>query len=406
MNDNVVQFRPRPESEPEKKKRRPRRGFGQVAEMRSGRFQASYIGPDGDRHLAPVTFPTRTDAGTWLDMRHAEIVEHRWKPPAPPAESVEKFESYARRWLAQRELKPRTRAEYTRTLEAKLLPTFGRRTLRSITAAEVREWYDALDPNLRTARTHAYALMRTIMGAAASDGLVDANPVQISGAGSTKRAKRIRPATLAELRTITEAMPPRYRAMVLLASWGALRFGELTELRRRDVTLPAEDDDAPGIIRVTRAVTWPDGKPVVGTPKSEAGVRDVYVPPHIVPALRAHLLEHAAPGPDGLLFPNTEGKHMHHGSLYKVYKPARLAAGRPDLSWHGLRHTGATMAAQQGATLAELMERLGHSTVAAALKYQHAASDRQAELARRLSAMAAPPAPPAPKKGKKKGGKK
>ena len=69
MNDNVVQFRPRPESEPEKKKRRPRRGFGQVAEMRSGRFQASYIGPDGERHLAPVTFPTRTDAGTWLDMR-------------------------------------------------------------------------------------------------------------------------------------------------------------------------------------------------------------------------------------------------------------------------------------------------------------------------------------------------
>lgn len=63
------------------------------------------------------------------------------------------------------------------------------------------------------------------MGAAASDGLVDANPVQISGAGSTKRAKRIRPATLAELRTITEAMPPRYRAMVLLSSWGALRFG-------------------------------------------------------------------------------------------------------------------------------------------------------------------------------------
>ena len=89
-----------------------------------------------------------------------------------------------------------------------------------------------------------------------------------------------------------------------------------------------------------------------------------------------------------MLFPNTEGKHMHHGSLYKVFKPARLAAGRPDLSWHGLRHTGATMAAQQGATLAELMERLGHSTVGAALKYQHAASDRQADLARRLSAMA------------------
>ncbi len=53
------------------------------------------------------------------------------------------------------------------------------------------------------------------------------------------------------------------------------------------------------------------------------------------------------------------------------------------------RHTGATMAAQAGATMRELMDRLGHSTPQAALIYQHAAADRQADLAVRLSAMAA-----------------
>ena len=106
----------------------------------------------------------------------------------------------------------------------------------------------------------------------------------------------------------------------------------------------------------------------------------------MVPILAAHIQAHAAPGPDGLLFPNTEGGHLHHGSLYKVFGRARKIAGRPDLSWHGLRHTGATMAAQEGATLAELMTRLGHSTVGAALRYQHAASGRDKEIARRLSA--------------------
>lgn len=373
--------RPGPGAAPSDDAKQTRRTFGKVAKMRSGRFQASYVA-DGQRHVAPCTFLTKGDAAAWLDMRHAELLEHRWKPAPPVERGTEQFEVYARRWLAERELKPRTRAEYGKTLSNKLVPAFGDTRLRDITADEVRAWYKSLDPAHKTARTHAYALLRTILGTAASEGELDANPVHIMGAGSTKRARVIRPATLDELATIAENMPPRYRCMVLLASWTALRFGELTELRRRDLDLDR------AVIRVTRAVSWPDGKPVVGSPKSDAGVRDVFIPPHLVPALRAHLAEHAQPGPDGLLFPNTDGNHMHHGSLYKVFKPARAAAGRPDLSWHGLRHTGATMAAQQGATLAELMDRLGHSTVTAALRYQHAASDRQAELARRLSAMA------------------
>jgi len=54
---------------------------------------------------------------------------------------------------------------------------------------------------------------------------------------------------------------------------------------------------------------------------------------------------------------------------------------------HDLRHTGAVLAASTGATLAELMARLGHSTPAAALRYQHAAAGRDAEIARALSAL-------------------
>lgn len=73
--------------------------------------------------------------------------------------------------------------------------------------------------------------------------------------------------------------------------------------------------------------------------------------------------------------------HMAPATLYKVYYPARAAAGRTDLRWHDLRHTGAVLAAQTGATLAELVGRLGHSTPGAAMRYQHAAADRDAEIA-------------------------
>ncbi|MFZ2164128.1 MAG: tyrosine-type recombinase/integrase [Propionibacteriaceae bacterium] len=102
-----------------------------------------------------------------------------------------------------------------------------------------------------------------------------------------------------------------------------------------------------------------------------------------------HLKNFAARGPDGLLFPAVKsGDHMKHAALDKVYRRARRLAGRSHLRWHDLRHTGATLAAQTGATFAELMNRLGHSDAKAALIYQHVAADRDPEIACRLSAMA------------------
>lgn len=174
--------------------------------------------------------------------------------------------------------------------------------------------------------------------------------------------------------------------MTLLAAWCALRFGELTELRRRDMDL------AKGVIRVRRAVTRVEGSYVIGTPKSEAGVRGVAVPPHLLPTIREHLRTIAA-GPDARLFPaaGNPTRHLAPASLYKVFYRARDAAGRPDLRWHDLRHTGAVLAAQTGATLAELMGRLGHSSPQAALRYQHVAGGRDAEIAQALSTMALSP---------------
>lgn len=363
---------------------RQRRSFGKVMKLRSGRYQASYVGKDGERHLAPVTFDNKGDAGAWLDMRHAELLEYRWKPAAPAEPEPLTFREYSEQWLRERELKPRTRSEYAKLLTT-LVEYFGDAQLRELTSADIKTWYQTLDPSKRSARAHLYSMLRTLFATAAHDELIGVNPCRIRGASTSKRQKAIRPATLAELEALTLALPERYRALVMMAAWCALRFGELTELRRKDLELT----DSAGVVRVRRAVTWPNAStPVVGTPKSEAGVRDVAIPPHLLPMLRHHLNTYAQPGPEGLLFPNTEGAHLHHGSMYKVFKRARSLAGREDLRFHDLRHTGATMAARSGATLAELMNRLGHSTVGAAIRYQHAADDRDAEIARKLSDLA------------------
>jgi integrase len=127
------------------------------------------------------------------------------------------------------------------------------------------------------------------------------------------------------------------------------------------------------IIRIRRGAVRVDGQVIIGTPKSEAGIRDVAIPPHLIPMLKDHLNKNITGGKEGLLFSAAHGGTLAPSTLYKSFYPARDKAGRPCLRWHDLRHTGAVLAAQTGATLAELMGRLGHSTPSSALRYQHAA---------------------------------
>ena len=83
--------------------------------------------------------------------------------------------------------------------------------------------------------------------------MADQNPCTISGAGNTERRVKIIPATLDELETIATDMPDRLQLMVLLAAWCAMRFGELAELRRKDI-------DNKNVIRVRRGVVRAGGE--------------------------------------------------------------------------------------------------------------------------------------------------
>ena len=358
-----------------------RRQFGALRKLPSGRWQAKYRGPDGQVYTAPTTYDAKGYAEAWLARAFTDIQAGVWVSPSTPTVAPITVGSYAEAWLADRELKPRSRVSYRSTLDRVILPTFADVTVASITPAQVRQWHASLGNSVaRTTRVHAYGLLRTILNSAIGDEIIAANPCRIRGAGSSTRTKQIRPATIAELDALVAEMPERYKLMTLLAAWCGLRFGELTELRRSDVDLKA------GVLRVRRGVTRPrGGETFVSTPKSKAGSRDVNVPPHLMPAVKEHVRGLVG---DALLFPGANGRHMSPSSLFRVFQPARARAGRPDLRWHDLRHTGAVLAAATGATLAELMARLGHSTPSAAMIYQHAAADRDRVIADALSELA------------------
>ncbi|WP_188108905.1 tyrosine-type recombinase/integrase [Mycolicibacter arupensis] len=368
---------------------RDKRSFGSIRKLPSGRYQVRYTGPDGGEHKAPTTFAAKVDAEAWLTDRRREIDRGLWNPADADRPEPITFADYSKQWLDNRHvsgrpIKARTREHYKRLLDEHLVPAFGPAYVNSIKAADVRAWYACTLVGRPTMRAHAYSLLRTIMGTAVTDELIDANPCRIVGAGSAKRVHKIRPATVEELAVTTNAMPEKLRLMVPLASWCALRFGETVELRRGDIDLCDE------VIRIERAaVRTRGGTYEVTTPKSDAGVRDVAIPPHLIPMIEDHLQRFVGSAKTALLFPAQHGGHLAPGTLNRHWYKAREIAGREDLRWHDLRHSGAVLAAATGASLAELMARLGHSTPQAAMRYQHAAQGRDREIAALLSKIAA-----------------
>src|SRR5262245_39631907 len=106
---------------------RGKRGFGSVRRLPSGRWQARYSAPDGQRYEArtvrggPLTFDTKGDGDAWLALRHSEILRGAWRPQtAAPAVPVT-FGEYAAAWLAGRDLAGRTREHYRHLLADHIL---------------------------------------------------------------------------------------------------------------------------------------------------------------------------------------------------------------------------------------------------------------------------------------------
>lgn len=373
-----------------------KRSFGSIRQLPSrngpGRWQANYTGPDGSIHKAPHTFGAKIDAEAWLTDRRREIDRGRWSPNVDDDEAPT-FRAFAEQFLATRQvagrpLRPRTKAHYRAMLDGHLLPTFGDVELTMISAESVRRWYAGLLPNKDSMRAQVYSLLRTILNEAVRQELIASNPARITGASTAKRATKTKPASIDELGTLTAAMePPRLRPMILLGSWASMRFGEIVELRRKDLEFGGEDGAEWAVVRIRRQAVRVGGTYEIGPPKSDAGIRDVHLPPHMVPVLREHLAEHVGKGGHALLFPSlTDPKaHLQPSTFNKHYYIARKAAGRNDLRFHDLRHTGAVLLAQSGATLADLMARLGHSTPTAAMRYQWAAQGRDRKLAEGLS---------------------
>jgi integrase len=361
-----------------------KRRFGRVRELPSGRWQARYKGPDGADRPAPRTFDSKTSAERWLTLTEAEIIQGGWTDP--DAGRV-LFGKYASDWIEERPgLRPKTAELYRYLLRRHLGPAFDARLVAEIREPQVRRWRkDLLDAGVSAVTVaKAYRLLKAIFNTAVDDGLIRRNPCRIKGAGQEKSPER--PVlTVPQVYALADAADGRYRALVLLAAFTSLRWGELAALRRSDVDIQART------VRVVRQLNERRGGGFAfSPPKSEAGHRTVAIPELITPDLAAHIVTHARPGDDGLVFTSPGGGPLRHTNFRRrFWVPALRAAGFQPTHFHDLRHTGNMLTADAGANLRELMDRMGHSTTRAAMAYLHGSDERQQAIADELSRRAA-----------------
>ena len=221
------------------------------------------------------------------------------------------------------------------------------------------------------------------MNTAVDDGLTHRNPCRIKGAGQEKSPER--PVlTIAQVFSLAEAITPQYRALILLAVFTGLRWGELAALRRCDIDLDGQ------LVRVMRQLSEVRGRaPAFVAPKSDAGRRAVVIPGVITPDLRWHLARFTASGDSALVFTSRNGAPLRHTNFRRRHwLPALCQTGLTNVHFHDLRHAGNHLAAVGGATLRELMDRMGHSTSRAALIYLHGSMERQQMIADAISEQA------------------
>lgn len=250
---------------------------------------------------APYTFERKKDAEQWLTRTEAEILNSEWVDP--DAGEIA-FRKYAEAWLTERTLKVKTRQLYEGLLRLHIYPAFGTKPVNEIEPRHLHRWHTRFVESGRPGAStvaKAYRLLRTILNTAVDDGTIRRNPCRIKGAG-IERVEERPVLSVRQVLALTNTLVPRYRALVLLATFASLRWGELIALRRRNIDLEERT------VAVEASVAeLDDGSRVLGSPKSDAGRRAVAIPEPLIPYLRWHLQRFAEPGTDGLVFVGEKG---------------------------------------------------------------------------------------------------
>lgn len=291
-----------------------KRQFGTVRHLPSGRWQARYR--DGiDMVTAPHTFATKADASRYLAVVEADMARGIFVDPRAGHVTLA---HWVKEWLEGNPSKrATTRARDESVLRTHFLPSLGRRPLASLTPLDVRRAVEAMAATVApsTARTNLGVLAAVLAAAVESD-LIARSPVRGIKLLSVPPRPRVT-LTPEELERLAGAVPGRYRALILAAGVGALRWSELVGLRVGDIDFLGRR------VTVSETIAEVGGRHVAAGPKSKRSTRTLTLPVFLVDEFAGHLRDfRAGAGPEDLVFTGPRGGALRRSFAARVFNPA------------------------------------------------------------------------------------
>ena len=275
-------------------------------------------------------------------------------------------------------VKATTYESYERLIRCHIKPELGRRKLKTLAPDHVQTLYQRkLDSGLAPGTVRQiHSVLSCALDQAMRWGTLPRNVCKATTPPKPD-AEEIKPLDAEQARRLLRtAGGDRFEALYVLAVTAGLRIGELLALRWKDVDLEAGG----ATLRVQRTKSTAKSGPVFTTPKNGKG-RSITLTRHAVEALKAHRatqnaerLKAGSLWQDyGLIFCTHGGKPLDSHNLARTsFKPLLERAELPDIRFHDLRHTCATLLLSRGHHPKLVQVLLGHSTVALTLdRYSH-----------------------------------
>jgi integrase len=357
-----------------------KRGNGEgsiTRHKKSGLFMARYTVemPDGLRKRKTIYGKEREEVADKL----IEALSNRNKGLVFDADNL-RLGEYLGRWLidsVRDTVRPTTFERYEQVVRLHINPVLGNVKLKNLTPAHVRGLYrQKLDAGLspRTVQ-YVHVTLHKALKQAVADGLVPRNVTEAVKPPQVRR-EEIQPLSAEQVKVLFEAAKgDRLEALYVLAVTTGLRQGELLGLRWDDIDLKV------GTLRVRRTLTTAKGGPVFSTPKTKGSRRTVRLSLTALEALSGHLERQLGEidrvgdlwRENGLIFASEAGEPLDRRYITTHrFKPLLKQAGLPQIRFHDLRHTCATLLLSQNVNPKVVSEMLGHATIAITLDtYSH-----------------------------------
>ncbi len=368
-------------------KRRRGAGEGSIFRRADGRWVGTVqVGVDenGKRRRRTVYGRTRTDV-----LRKVDEIRQQIAQGTIPETSTLKLGQYLDRWLSDT-ASPRVRAStlrhYDRMVRVHIKRHVGGVRLASLSPLHVQGLHRALGEAGASPRCvqQAHTVLHVALSDAVRLGLIARN---VCDAVSRPRAPRHEIVHLDQdqvRRLFEAAQGDRFEALYVLAVTSGMRLGELLGLAWRDVDLESRT------VEVRRSLSEHGSDLWLEEPKTAKSRRRIDLPRIAVAALRKHRARlGAVPHGERLVFTDSCGGPVRRSNLERrSFKPLLRRAELPNVTFHALRHTAATLMLRAGIHPKVVQERLGHSQIALTLDtYSHAVPTLQRDAADRLDTL-------------------